>query len=1398
MVITMADGDSVSSSSSSISSSSSRRNHATSSHRTSSSASSVSGRKRAAYSRTSTSSSISARHYAVPSYEMSSPSSPSPQMGKLGGAAHRISSPGLSAEEFKARLYHSFKERGLVDSLKSQLRTKLVSELQRSALSGPRHNENQESLLEGASLLHRAANSLVADHLKQCGYDYSLAVFLPESESDKDKLFTLHDLLDLLKIHPDSKLGKKLIVKLSSQQSKGLLWQILCEVARSHHGGSEEKGIQVDENPPHLKSLESKLKSVDILYSSKAEEENLGQYGIMQDKLTSLQRQIEARFKMETNMEISRFKESELKRVELEEREKCRKEIARARREMEQTYRAKSEALQERERSAMERLQKEREHVERETYTQRQSLLEELQVLRQRETELKREADVNARAAKFEEERCKTMEENLKVRETAVGNIQDTYDKRFKEQTRQFELEVQAKYSDRLRELDEKDSKLRAEKRNLQEESETLKGLKEDVKDKQKRLNELEILLQQMRHDAVASEKRNEVLNEKVRDMIDYQTVKETNAVLRRELENAKLRLSEFTNEQKMERARHEELLKQMGEQLSRPNPELLTLQGDLTRARQQTQQEKTLMEHREVQMKNKLQDEKEQKLELRRQLEEQSKQTADMNKQLSDLRAVLRETQTALQNEVYRRPVPAAGGAVGSPTHSDHVPVHDQLNPEDQYIDTALRQSHIDPQLLLSNERTTFGSMALAEIGVQHQLQTGQHRLLAEEDTRDNLQPMERLDTMSTRHQPHSQQRLLADEDSMEDSQPMTGFDTTGANRLLADESSIRGFAPMQRFEATAIDDGEVSADNSLAFLEETRHRFRQLEKEAENLEQTYQNFQYRVTNPEAIHSSPPGPPRIPTYQAQGGHPRDRLHFATPLQSRQTGSDHQITKPSSPPEPLVEYPLGDSMESAAASQYRNRPLQNRETPAGISLNRTDKAQPTPLENLPLTGGMNSTASHYRNRPLQNRETPAGISLNRTDKAQPTPLENLPLTGGMNSTASHYRNRPLQKRETPAGISLDRTDNAQPTPLENLPLDDGMNSTKVLPQTMEDVPLPSRGAQSMITSILPEYESSAKPSGNQQQTVVGDVPTGREQMSHLTHGTSYGDMSGSLRYEPLPKMDDLSNLPDQSQFTMKSHHKSSVSSLSEHSLHSEHHSLTQSPPPYTPPRLDESRLQAIQDVSNMPRHNESSSEEDLAGDDGVPHANEKGSSGFIPQHKEQEEERLRRLQEEEREEREWEEKRRQKEEERKRREEEAREREQQMLMELQRQEEQAHSHQSSNDEDDKSRKEEERRNEMKEDMEDMEEETGEGVKKDEDEGLNIDPVMQKYMQMVQQRKQQEVGSKVKKPQEEDEEDEQKASILSGLSQESISGVEAVDKQKSQGATTDDDDPFDDW
>ena len=41
--------------------------------------------------------------------------------------------------------------------------------------------------------------------------------------------------------------------------------------------------------------------------------------------------------------------------------------------------------------------------------------------------------------------------------------------------------------------------------------------------------------------------------------------------------------------------------------------------------------------------------------------MQQQSTQMSEMNHQLSELKAALRETQTALSNEMYRRPVGAA-----------------------------------------------------------------------------------------------------------------------------------------------------------------------------------------------------------------------------------------------------------------------------------------------------------------------------------------------------------------------------------------------------------------------------------------------------------------------------------------------------------------------------------------------------------------------------------------------------------------------------------------------------------------------------------------------------------------------------------------------------------------
>lgn len=71
-----------------------------------------------------------------------------------------------------------------------QLRKRLVAELQHSAMKQgftPRREEEQVDARK-TSLTLRAVNSLVADHLKRCNYEYTLSIFLPESDTAREKV----------------------------------------------------------------------------------------------------------------------------------------------------------------------------------------------------------------------------------------------------------------------------------------------------------------------------------------------------------------------------------------------------------------------------------------------------------------------------------------------------------------------------------------------------------------------------------------------------------------------------------------------------------------------------------------------------------------------------------------------------------------------------------------------------------------------------------------------------------------------------------------------------------------------------------------------------------------------------------------------------------------------------------------------------------------------------------------------------------------------------------------------------------------------------------------------------------------------------------------------------------
>ncbi|XP_033631543.1 oral-facial-digital syndrome 1 protein homolog [Asterias rubens] len=1103
----------------------------------------------------------------------------------------------MTADELKAKLYHSFRQKGLVDSLKSQLRTQLVSQLRFSSLSQKPPSSalaSDSPKDEEGSLMQRASNSLVADHLRRCQYEYSLAVFLPESETSKDKMFTVRELLQMLGIYPESKLFRNVTENMRGYQPKGLLWQLLC-VLISTQGRSHDVGIQVDNAPSHVNSIEKKLTAVDELFDN-ADGYHEGTTHGLQAKLLSLQRKMEAQAKLDITTEIIRFKESEGKRIELQEREKYRREMAKERKEMERTYQAKGEALQERERSTVERLQKHQEMVERETYSQRQSLLDELQTLKKKEAELKREADLNKRAMMLEEGRRKDIEESLKIREASLATIEETYEKKYKTQIRQNDAEQQVKLSERLQDIERREARLREGKSHLERESELQSSLKEELQERKSRVAELEVLYQQARFESVAVSKRNEVLTERLRDMVDYQSIKEDNAVLKHDLDRDKRRLNELLHEQKKERTRYEETMRGVSEKMTQPSPQVVTHQAELHRVQNQLEQERNLFQHKEAQYRSTAKEEVERSAGLTRRLEEQGNQMKEMNNQIADLRNILRQTQMALSNEIYRKPAPRT-----SPQRP-----YDALKPDDAYNDSMLHQAALEQQILLADERG---------------------------------------------------------------SQPIMDADD---------------------------DQSKVSPNASLAFLEETKARFQQLEREAESLEHNYQNFQLRTSDMSAL---PVSPVKTSSQYRAGRKPSARESASISMLSKQVSTDKgSIKNQDVQPSPIID---------GTKSQRKFRPVDELAEFQRLSIqtNSTD-GHGGHEETDPLKMGLKTTYSS------------AGSSSRRSSPHQTMDLSN------------HF--------ESPTMVS-----NRRPQRGETL--------TSILPPATNYVfTTKERLADSESITQLIDKPADAVQEGAEQDLSEEEYMMRMEENARLQNEEkARQQMEEDFRQQ----QDEKERIQNEDKARQQKEGRDRLQKEETERLQKEEAERQQTEGKARQQREEDVRLQneekaRLQKAEDQRLQNEEKVRLQKA-----------------------EEQRLQN-EEEDRLQREWEEKRRKQNEERQKKEDEARERENAMLMQLQKQQDQQELPKV---------KEEEKKAPEKEEP---------PVEESKDESVTIDPVMQKYMKMIQEKKQKQ--DTPQKP-------------VSYHSPKSESGsnfafeIEAEVEPNSLGQVSDNtEDPFDDW
>ncbi|NXX38297.1 OFD1 protein, partial [Tricholaema leucomelas] len=634
----------------------------------------------------------------------------------------------------------------------TQLRNQLIHELMHPILSGELQPQTVPS--DDSSLLITASNTLVADHLQRCGYEYSLSVFFPESGLEKKKLWTMQDLLQLMRIDPKSNLYKSLVNFVMKSELIfliliGFLMQILMGLTEHHLSKeSHDTETQTTSVPPYRESIAEKLQLIDAQFADSYPQHQ--KYESLEVKLHEYRKEIEKQLQEEMYQKLEHFKEVEIAKIKMEEKAQSQKEISELRHELERTHQAKSEALISRERNAIERLQKQQEIEAKEVYTQRQSLLKDIEVIRTREAELKQRIEAFEVTQKLQEEKNKAIDDALRRREVAVRNIEETYDQKLKMELLKYQLELKEEYIARTNKVTEDEKKNKEKAVLLHEEAIAVNSKKEELKQAISHTKELELDLESVKAQVLLVNKQNQLLTEKLKEVSDYPLLKEEKLEL--QVQNKLLR-------QQLDETRSEN--QHLRDKLSQPSAEYLACQAELKRVEHSRKLALDEFESQRQILEKQLQSEIERGAQLKTQLLDSEATVRKLNVQVEELKLQLKQTQAALENEVYRNPKPSLVDRSVLNFTSDGIVPHDI------YVDSIFLKNQVMTDVKKVN--------AVPRVGYYQQVQ------------------------------PRS-----------------------------------------------------ASPDSDLEFMAQTRARIRELEKEAEYLEEAYRNYQHRVIQDVAASKMP------------------------------------------------------------------------------------------------------------------------------------------------------------------------------------------------------------------------------------------------------------------------------------------------------------------------------------------------------------------------------------------------------------------------------------------------------------------------------------------------------------------------------------------------------------
>ncbi|KAH8852092.1 Oral-facial-digital syndrome 1 protein [Schistosoma japonicum] len=403
-------------------------------------------------------------------------------------------------------VYKLLKEKGDIDKIKSQIRTKLILGFATFDCSMTKFDETNDPSI-------KMTNCLIANHMRIHGYNYSLSVFLPEiglNDFETD---------EHVKAITFSKFNKRLNFPQRQGGLHGKFYSLLVSIIKAFEDFSglstEQKAVQTIGNDDH--HLYQKLNDINKEYEAVRSSEILHAKKLLDDRLEQYKGEIYEQSRIRMEQQMLEFRQSELTSIKLQMEEEYQKRLYQHEQQLEQDFEYRCQSLNEKEKLILEKYNLSEQKEERELFIRRQALQVELDAIQMMKAQLDQEkVQIDKDRIQVQKDHEKN-ELELKKRENLLEIKERTLESEIHKHVNQIRMEDEIKLVKQRKELELQSVQLSENQKMFEEKLKIFESLKQDLLEKQNKFTEMEI--------------------------VGYDTIKTQNEVLKVEISNLQKQL---------------------------------------------------------------------------------------------------------------------------------------------------------------------------------------------------------------------------------------------------------------------------------------------------------------------------------------------------------------------------------------------------------------------------------------------------------------------------------------------------------------------------------------------------------------------------------------------------------------------------------------------------------------------------------------------------------------------------------------------------------------------------------------------------------------------------------------------------------------------------------------